>query len=51
MKVYKNKENGHIFPYTMNGKREMLYEAVKLYNIHNIATTCEWCKYYDIVNI
>ena len=49
MKYIQNIECGNIFPYTSEGMREAMDEAMELYDLDDFTNACEFWEYYEII--
>lgn len=51
MKYIQNIEHGNIFPYTIEGMREAMDEAIELYDLFDFTNACELWEYYEIIEV
>ena len=51
MKYIQNIQCGNIFPYTREGMREAMDEAMKLYDLDDFTNACEIWEYYEVIDL
>ena len=49
MKLIQNIQCGNIVPYTREGMREAMDEAMELYDLDDFTNACEFWEYYEII--